>query len=166
MTNAKKWNPPTLVEELAYRADVGKEGAICVRRSSKDGTLNLCCGLRTAPIVFLSLHLSASKGTLVASEGDFAGTLLMDGHGEQGREARLALCDENGKTIVTSDTEDIAGNVIVVAAHGVERAKPFAYSALFKNTATDKRSAVRWAMGSEWLSYATLEDELLLGVPR
>lgn len=164
MIPAKKWNPPSLVEELAHRADAGKEGAICLRRSSKDGTLNLCYGLKTAPIVSLHLNLSTSRGTIVASESDFEGILLLDGHGEQGQEARLALCDESWKTIVTSDAEEITGNAFIVAAHGAEQAKPFTYSALFKNTSTDKRSSVRWSVGQEWLSYAALEDELLQNV--
>lgn len=163
MIPTKKWKQLTLAEELAYRANAGKEGAICVQRSSKDGTLNLCFGSRTAPIVSLHLNLRTGHGPFVASESDFGGVLLLDGHGERGQEARLVLCDESRKTIVTSDAEEITGNIFIVAAYGAEQATPFTYSALFKNTATDKRSSVRWAMGPDWLSYAALEDELFQG---
>lgn len=164
MIPTKKWKQPTLAEELVYRADAGKEGAICVRRSSQDGALNLFCGSRTAPIVSLHLNLRTGHGPLVADESDFEGVLLLDGHGERGQEARLALCDESWKPIVTSEAEEITGNVFIVATYGAEPVKPFTYSALFKNTAMDKRSSVRWAVGPDWLSYAALEDELLRGM--
>lgn len=157
-------NVKPLAEQISARVERGKSNAFSVQRDV-DGELVLCAGWKQLPILDLRIQVNAGGKLHRYTHETFRGILLMDDHGAYNSEARLAIVDESGRTILSSEADNPVGRVLVVAQGKDKGEKPYLLtcSALFLMCPGDApRSIVLCDASEEFAYYAALEWELLM----
>lgn len=162
--NCSNFPKTTLFEEINRRAIAGKEGAISIRRYTQSGELRLCAGAKRLPVIKMRLHLRCEGCALEMREENFFGELALDDRGDGSESVRLAILDDEGRTIMGSDMGGLEGNLYIAALYDEEKPRALCFSALFRKQDDGKGSnIVMWDKSREWLAFADALNEMLEG---
>lgn len=153
-----------LENELYYRTDAGKEGAIRVSRDSQTNNIFLFIGKEKWPVAKLDLHIErASDGNVLrCDEKAFDGTLLVDDRGPADAPARIVVMDAERRLVVSSENDAFSGYLVIAAVMGngpIRRSMTFA--AIFSLKSKPMRSAVKWGKEPEWANFAEVVSYML-----